>query len=238
MMITQDCRGLTTVKEVMSLHEVKEKYPEVYESILINRREYNTLYDWWDFIYEDAKRDGEDMGFSIDSIEFSANRAAWRGLVDINKFLDYHLNRCACGDNNPDTIMTYAGLGLVGWLQVREWLKREGGAELCDVTFTHRQIMCVEDCRLSADSMYEDPKYESLLEGLDKDALEILGILSGWVEEEVDKFTHDLHLRLESEYEHLTSEGFVLDTFHDQQLVVEVSTDGDGRTIGFDIKEA
>ena len=50
---------------------------------------------WWDYIYESAKEDGEKFGFQIREIKFNGfhsqgDGASWEGFVNVHKWLEHH----------------------------------------------------------------------------------------------------------------------------------------------------
>ena len=50
---------------------------------------------WWDWVYETAKDDGEKFGFQIRDIKFTGfhsqgDGASWEGFVDVHKWLEHH----------------------------------------------------------------------------------------------------------------------------------------------------
>lgn len=59
--------------------------------------EWITDHEWWDYIYENAKRDGAETGFEIEDIRFSGfwlqgDGAHWTGRIDMPAFIEANLD--------------------------------------------------------------------------------------------------------------------------------------------------
>jgi hypothetical protein len=57
--------------------------------------EHGAEYDWWECMYEDFKREGYELGFVIDDINFTGfysqgDGACWSGQVDVARWLKTH----------------------------------------------------------------------------------------------------------------------------------------------------
>lgn len=79
-----------TIQQLIELEQ-----DEALERIRHWWQEHGAEHDWWDYIYDDAKSEGYQLGFVINDINFSGfysqgDGACWEGQVDLAQWLKTH----------------------------------------------------------------------------------------------------------------------------------------------------
>jgi hypothetical protein len=200
------------------------KYAELNEraKLKVNNwyREHSMIHEWWDCVYDNAKEDGEALGFSIDDIRFSGfssqgDGAHWTGHIHMPTFLKAHL----------DERSAYYGEDII-LLELWEqgWIFKDVSVQNKSYRYSHSGGM----------ELYEYPT--EWVTGIDDDAVETLehGVMAGarvallrdsftygvdqrvneWCDEALTQakaFADEIYRRLSVEYDYLTSDESIAD---------------------------
>jgi len=73
-------------QETINIYEFSELSEESQEKAIEKFREHNLDYEWWDFIYEDAKEIAKLMGIEIDRIYFSGFWSQGDGACFVGRY--------------------------------------------------------------------------------------------------------------------------------------------------------
>ena len=164
-----------------------------------NNRDINTdLVDWWDYVYDWAKEDGEKKGFYIDDIYFSGfssqgDGACWVGSVPYDDWIPKH------ADEFP-TFMKFI-----------DQISGEGAKIYHDGFYSHSKTMHIDGDYMEKFIQWLDSEYELSeedLAGLNRDADK----LEDAVLDDARDFADEIYKRLEDEYEGLTSDEAIAET--------------------------
>jgi hypothetical protein len=169
----------------------------------------NLVYEWWDWVYEQAIEDGKALGFYIDDINFSGfwsqgDGAAWSGHIKIPEFIEAHIT-----DEHPDYPRYFTLLQLLDeeWAEPRATVTSNSRSFNMNVYgFDYYWDRADGDEELTR-GIYAGASVAELVEGIDADGLVI--DLDQWMAEKARDFAKDIYKRLEEEYEHITSEEYV-----------------------------
>jgi len=190
------------------------------------RRQYEPDYEWWDYVYDNAKEDAHQYGFRIDDICFSGfysqgDGASWTGSVDLVTWLEKHRPDCI-----KATIM--AELIAQGWvdskanvirlnsLHVHSWNMQLDGA----TTYWHGDCYNEEfaDKPVGGNGMMARASVKTLVENADLNTYyeEMMGDALVSVRDYAD----EIYKRLRDEYEYLTSDEHIAEQFDINQEAV------------------
>lgn len=161
---------------------------------------------WWDYIYEDAKENGKDLGFQIEVIYFSGfhsqgDGASWSGSVDVIEWLE---------KNKKDDPKAQILIELVedGWINKRvvistNWRYSHAGSMNYDDV---EMVEPVEGSVVSKGILKGAP-VKSLIEA----ACDLLLTLPDDILESAKDYAHDIYRNLRDEYEYLCSEQYIVE---------------------------
>lgn len=177
-------------------------------------------HEWWDDVYEQAKKDGEDKGFDIDDIRFSGfwsqgDGASWTGRVDMVQFLAANLDERSAW-YGEDVIL------LALWEDRNQWIDRYITIQNHSYRYSHSGGMTIGD--YSNHALELEP---------DDDAVLGHGALAGasiyqltqsfdyeqriteWCDEALTQaraYADEIYKKLREEYEDYTSDEIIADT--------------------------
>jgi hypothetical protein len=175
-------------------------------------------HEWWDYIFENAKIDGDKLGFEVENIEFSGfssqgDGASWTGRIDMPKFVEVHME--------PDSAWYGEDVILLALWSEGGWIDRFISMANHNYRYYHSGGMSISDYPSNALSL--DP---------DDDAVLGHGALAGasiyqltesfdyeqriteWCDEALKQarsFADDIYKKLEAAYDDLTSEESLID---------------------------
>ena len=176
-------------------------------------------HEWWDSVYEEAKHDGDKLGFEIDDIRFSGfwsqgDGAHWTGRIDMPAFVEAHMEEGSAW-YGEDVIL------LALWSEAG-WIDRF-------VSIDNKAFRCSHSGGMT---IGEYPNHALDLDP-DDDAVLGHGALAGasiyqlsqsfdyeqriteWCDEALQQarsFADDIYKKLRDEYEHYTSDECIADT--------------------------
>lgn len=188
-------------------------------------------YEWWEGVYEMAKEDGYELGFCIDTINFSGfysqgDGASWIGQVDVGAWLKAHA---------PDCIGVSALIALFneGWIEKHVRVSRYG------MLYCHENTMDVSeveyDNRLydtdeldEMELMTETIEGQGIFDGMSlanvRDIINTdeanpyrlsnLSALDEAIETSAKEYATKIYKQLEEEYDYLCSDEMMLDHFN------------------------
>jgi hypothetical protein len=183
------------------------------------RRQYEPDYEWWDYVYDNAKEDAEQYGFRIDDISFSGfysqgDGASWTGSVDLITWLEKHRPDCA-----KATIMTE--LIAQGWvdsktnvirlnsLHVHSWTMQVADANTCwpGAGYDYGQTPVLVGgngilARASVEDLVKNADLDTYFEEMLSDVLV-----------SVRDYADEIYKRLQTEYEYITSDEYIAEQY-------------------------
>lgn len=179
------------------------------------RSQYEPDYEWWDYVYDNAKEDAHQYGFRIDDISFSGfysqgDGASWTGSVDLITWLEKHRPDCA-----KATIM--AELIAEGWvdsktnvirlnsLHVHSWTMQLDGAT------SYWCLDSKEDRPVGGNGILARAGIVALVDNADLETYfeEMLSDVLVSVRDYAD----EIYKRLRDEYEHITSDEYIAEQY-------------------------
>jgi len=183
--------------------------------------EWITDHEWWDCVYDDAKREGEAKGFEIEDIRFrgfwsQGDGAYWTGRVDMPRFVEAHLDDKSAYFANDVILQTLWAEG--GWID--RWLSIGNR----NYRYSHSSGMQLDEyagedlSRIDPDDDDCDQNVlvgESPLQGASVYQLvqsfpyDVYMRIQEWCDEALTQaraFADDIYKKLEEEYNALTSE--------------------------------
>lgn len=177
--------------------------------------EWITDHEWWDYVYEQAKIDGEKKGFGLDDIRFSGfwsqgDGAYWTGHVDMPEFIEQNLDERSAW-YGEDVIL------LALWRETGQWIDKWLTINNHQYRYSHSNGMVIgeypnhvlenldpdDDATLKQGALQGANIYE-LTQSFDYEAR-----ITEWCDEALTQaraFADEIYRRLENEYNHLTSE--------------------------------
>lgn len=180
--------------------------------------EWITDHEWWDYVYEQAKIDGEKKGFGLDDIRFTGfwsqgDGAYWTGHVDMPEFVRLNLDERSAYFAS-DVILQY--LWDETW--VDKWLTINNNS----YRYSHSNGMVVGEYPNNAikDLEADDDNEHNVLKKGPLQGASVYQLVNGfpydieartveWCDEALTQaraFADEIYRRLEQEYNHLTSE--------------------------------
>lgn len=192
--------------EDVQLFAISELEEEVREEALDKHRDWNTGYDWWDFVYEGWKEKLETMGYDGEvEIQFSGfwsqgDGASFTSSLDVLKILERWREQ---GEN------TYEELRMRCWLG---YIEITGRIMRHDSHYVHSNTIHA-DLELS---IYEDvePEIEDLLNNL-------VGQLEKGITEEARELSDKIYSDLEEEHDHLTSDEAIAESLESSEVLFD-----------------
>ena len=183
------------------------------------RAQYEPDYEWWDYVYDNAKEDAHQYGFRIDDICFSGfysqgDGASWTGNVDLVTWLEKHRPDCA-----KATVMVE--------LMTQDWVDPKANVIRLSSHYAHSNTMQVTDCATYWDGACYDVELDGKLVGgngiLARASVKTLvenADLETYFEEmlsdvlvSVRDYADEIYKRLRDEYEYLTSDEHIAEQF-------------------------
>lgn len=161
-----------------------------------------------DYIIDDAKREGEKLGFMLDEVLYSGfssqgDGASWTGEVVLQTFLERYLT-----EDNPD----YARYTVLLTLLEDEWVEKRITISRKSFMYNHSNTMRVdqvgmgyyraedaERCVIKAACPLQGANVQELYDGILIDGL--LYDLYEWVEREAKNYADEIYSRLERAYD-------------------------------------
>jgi len=182
-------------------------------------KETGFAYDWWDSVYEMCIEDGKEMGFDIETINFSGfwsqgDGARWLGMVDLPRWFS------ACGVDSIG-ISAWQQLALEGVISTNATVESYGGARYC-----HENTMRVSEVTDLAHLVDDGEVMEraSIFKGMTvANLFDIIATdttcpyktteeLTEAIEESAKDYACTIYKRLQEEYDYLTSDEAIAET--------------------------
>ena len=163
-------------------------------------------HEWWDFIYDNAKEDGRELGFNIHNIYFDlsysqGDGASWVGTVDLVKWLEKH---------KPEDPQAH----ILAALMENDWVDAWLDIRTSNAHYSHSNTMLRSDVTIQC----EDP-YDTLSKGMFAGAnvrmlMESLpdSYVDGIADEALESardYADDIYKKLRDESEYMCSEEYI-----------------------------
>lgn len=167
------------------------------------RQYFDLEYEWWDYVYSDAKERGKELGFHIHDIDFSGfwsqgDGASWVGRIDVREFCDSHVK------DYPELL--YVSLLAEGCGTSMLMVTRRGW-------YSHEYTMRVEELSeydvplegtyQGEHAMYHGVSLQEMSDLVDWDDVNI------YILDSARSFAKGIYRELEDEYENLTSDEYL-----------------------------
>ena len=190
------------------------------------RAQYEPDYEWWDYVYDNAKEDAEQYGFRIDEIRFSGfycqgDGASWTGKVDLITWLEKH---------RPDCIKATIMVELIA----QGWVDKKANVVMLTSNYCHSNTMQLAgatkywhgDCYneefadkpVGGDGILARASVKALVENADLETYyeEMMSDVLVSVRDYADK----IYKQLRDEYEHITSDEYIAEQYDINQEAV------------------
>lgn len=200
----------------VTLYQFDELEDKAKEKAANYYRENWMHHDWWDCTYECMKEDGLKYGFHIKDIRFSGfwsqgDGASWCGAVRVK---DWILSKPSKYQEHPTTQIVLA-LIEEGWVD-EQVLVSFSSSHYChentmDVQGIDHHYRIEEDVEM-ADGMFKGAQVGDLIRIIDAPQ-GVLYDMSGELKDAVIAFARTIHRELEDEYDHLTSEEAIAESY-------------------------
>ena len=206
------------VEEISTTYTYQQLTDEAKEKVKQWWYEHGAEYDWWDDTYEDFKRDGYELGFVIDKMNFTGfysqgDGACWEGQIDVATWLKTHTEDSIARDawcaliaedfcdkhfsiHTKNNHYSHSNtMTCVGW----DWVDANGEEDYLYLTkpsiFQGMHYKELHNLIRSTDFPYTDPN-----------DIEQAGF------ESAKEYADELYKRLREEYEYLTSEESLIES--------------------------
>jgi hypothetical protein len=179
--------------------------------------EWITDHEWWDSVYENAKEDGDKLGFEINDIRFSGfssqgDGAHWTGRIDLQTFVETNLDERSAW---------YAEDVLLVALWEEGWIDRWISIDNHNYRYCHSGGMSMSDHPNNSLNVDDDDVAElqhGALAGATiyqlKESFDYEQRITEWCDEALTQaraFADDIYKKLEKEYDDLTSEASLIE---------------------------
>lgn len=174
--------------------------------------EWITDHEWWDYIYDQAKQDGEAKGFEINDIRFTGfwsqgDGAYWTGRVNLQDFVEANLDERSAWYGEDVILLALLNEGWIDrWIHIGNRNYR----------YSHSTGMQLEEYPNNMLDLDPDDGTEMLegpLQGASvyqlKESFDYEARITEWCDEALEQaraFANDIYEKLEDEYNSLTSE--------------------------------
>lgn len=177
--------------------------------------EWTTCYEWWEHVYAQAKEDGQAKGFNLDDIRFSGfwsqgDGAYWTGHIDMVEFVRLNLDeQSACYASDVILVELWENGWIDRWLDIGNNSYRychSGGMRMGDYPNNELLNIGPEDDSALTKGVLQGASVWQLKESFPYD---IEMRINGWCDEALEqarKFADEIYVKLEEEYNGLTSE--------------------------------
>lgn len=215
---------MSSTTQRITAAELKQRFPRRFEQEY-NAWAYNAPdYDWWDFVVEDAKEDGAEIGFEIDDIKFSGfwsqgDGACWTGSINLMQFIsarhaddaDYFVIRHLMNEGCLEGALTVHSRG----------------------HYSHSGTMCLGDVDTDLNVPSEYTLQFGVMAGANAAAIYYaaggdarMSDLATEALQEAKDFADDIYEKLEAEYTYLTSEEQFIESCWANDVMFDID-DGD-----------
>jgi hypothetical protein len=196
----------------ITAYKFHELNNEAKEKARTKLSEWITDHEWWDFIYENAKQDGEAKGFEINDIRFTGfwsqgDGAYWTGRVNLHTFVESQLDERSAWYGEDVILLALLNEG---------WIDRWISIGNRNYRYSHSAGMVLEEYPNNMLDLDPDDGTEMLegpLQGASvyqlKESFDFEARITEWCDEALEQaraFADDIYKKLEDEYNGLTSE--------------------------------